>query len=110
MEGAGQKAVFWFKTLATQCSSLGEATPPLWALKLIPALAHRIYPQLTSSPRGSHPEVCRWRGGGGACGWGYDPLPGGFGAPPWGHYDPCARSSLEGSGYPGPDAERVTGR
>ena len=42
----------------------------------------RAYPHPTSSPRGSHPEVCRWRGGGSACGWGYDPLPGGFGAPP----------------------------
>ena len=67
------------------------------ARKLIPALPPRPYPHLTSSPRGSHPEVCRWRGGGGACGWGYDPLPGGFGAPPWGYYGPCARSSLERS-------------
>ena len=25
-------------------------------------------------------------------------LPGGFGAPPYGHYDPCARSSLYGLG------------
>lgn len=32
----------------------------------------------------------------GACGRGYAPLPGGFGAPPWGQYDPCARSSLDG--------------
>ena len=24
------------------------------------------------------------------------PLPGGLGAPPYGHYDPCARSSLNG--------------
>jgi hypothetical protein len=24
--------------------------------------------------------------------------PGGFGAPPYGHYDPCARSSLNGPG------------
>ena len=68
--------------------------------KLIPTPTPRPYPLPTSSPRGSHPEVCRWRGGGGACGWGYDPLPGGFGAPPWGHYDPCARSSLEGMAVP----------
>ena len=54
------------------------------------------YPGVTSSPRGSHPEVCRWRGEVGACGWSYDPLPGGFGAPPWGYYGPCARSSLDG--------------
>jgi len=38
-----------------------------------------------------------WRGGGGACGRVCTPLPGGFGAPPWGYYGPCARSSLEGS-------------
>ena len=61
-----------------------------------PRLSGHGYPGATSSPRGSHPEVCRWRGEVGACGWSYDPLPGGFGAPPWGYYGPCARSSLDG--------------
>ena len=61
-----------------------------------PRLSGHGYSGVTSSPRGSHPEVCRWRGEVGACGWSYDPLPGGFGAPPWGYYGPCARSSLDG--------------
>ena len=34
-----------------------------------PRLPHRPYPPTTSSPRGSHPEVCRWWG------WGRRPRP-----------------------------------
>ena len=61
-----------------------------------PRLGEPCVSWVTSSPRGSHPEVCRWRGGVGACGWPYEPDSGGFGAPPWGYYGPCARSSLDG--------------
>ena len=48
-------------------------------------------------PRGAANRRCAiGRDKDGACGWSHDPLPGGCGAPPWGHYDPCARSSLDG--------------
>ncbi len=49
-------------------------------------------------PRGAAIRRCAVGGdGGGACGRSHKPDSGGFGAPTWGHYDPCARSSLDRS-------------
>jgi len=42
----------------------GPAPRDKGGVKLIPAPAPRAYPRPTSSPRGSHPEVCRWWGWG----------------------------------------------
>ena len=39
-----------------------------------------------------------WRGGCGACGRGLRLAPGRLREPTWGHYDPCARSSLDRAG------------
>lgn len=62
------------------------------------------------TPRGGHPEACCMAGGGGALRPGLHPGLGRLREPPWAYYGACARSSLEGSGYPKPDAERVTRR
>jgi hypothetical protein len=92
-KGEGFPRLFWFRRGTRSGEGKAVAVPPR---KLVPAGSSHGYPRPTSSPRGSHPEVCRWRGGVGACGWPYKPGSGGFGAPPWGYYGPCARSSLEG--------------
>ncbi len=77
---------------------------------LIPALTHRAYPLRTSSPRGSHPEVCRLREEVRRLRVGLRPTPGRLREPPWGYYGPCARSSLDGSTGEGPASPDVTRR
>jgi hypothetical protein len=65
--------------------------------KLIPAPFNLPYPPLAHHPYGA--AVRRYARGWvrvGACGRGLRPAPGRLREPTWGHYDPCARSSLEG--------------
>jgi len=87
--------------------NLGQLRNDYERLKLIPAPHHPPYPALAHHPNGA--AVRRYAGGWvrvGACGRGLRPAPGRLREPPWGHYGPCARSSLgtagrltDGQGY-----------
>ena len=66
--------------------------------KLIPAIGtSRIIPRIPSRGAADRRHA-DWRGGCGACGRGLRLAPGRLREPTWGHYDPCARSSLDCAG------------
>ena len=100
---------------ALNYSAEAVAPSPQWVesrhrSKLIPARAAHAYPRPTSSRGAAIRRHVVWRGEGGALRPGLHPGLGRLREPPWAYYGACARSSLEGSGYPKPDAERVTRR
>jgi len=75
-----------------------KGVPRAFLAKFYPLCLFAPLSSPTPRPRGAAIRRCAvGRDGGGACGWSHDPLPGGFGAPPWGYYGPCARSSLKRS-------------
>ena len=69
-----------------------------WAATLSPPSQPPVYCR-ASHPRGAADRRhVVWRGGCGACGRGLRLAPGRLREPTWGHYDPCARSSLDRAG------------